>query len=488
MAIRTISNTGGNWNLTSTWVEGVVPTSSDDVVCTATSGNVTVTSGAACASIDFTNYVGTITMSNVLTIGGNITLSTGMTINGISQMSILSTATSTVTTNGKAFKSFAISSICNVTLADDVIVLNNFNLGNSTVNGFSITVGGNFTKNNTGINLGTTTYTMNGTGNLTCSSTGALTGIFSINTTGTTTVTGTLRYQSGTFTHSAGTVNTASSSIICQASTNWNCSGITWNNFAVQGGTQTLISDLNVGGNFSSSNPVVYNGADLIISGGMNIFQRIDGTSTLRYKGTGTWSQQGPVNMNMIIDTTGTLTLNGTVAAANLTYSAGTVVTAGSTLINGGNLSSYNYSTSGITFNNVLFSLGTINLNQTFNASGLLTVGSSNTTSFDGNYGFNVGTFRCLVPGRLTTLKTGNTYNCDNLQLIGTNAARVFLRSSVANNYTYFNLTPGGTCDVKWCNPTDIDSSGGRLITDVKGTLTRTINWYQTNPDYFAFF
>lgn len=31
-------------------------------------------------------------------------------------------------------------------------------------------------------------------------------------------------------------------------------------------------------------------------------------------------------------------------------------------------------------------------------------------------------------------------------------------------------------------------SSGGRLITDVKGTLLRTVNWYKTNPDYFAYF
>lgn len=26
------------------------------------------------------------------------------------------------------------------------------------------------------------------------------------------------------------------------------------------------------------------------------------------------------------------------------------------------------------------------------------------------------------------------------------------------------------------------------LITDVKGTLLRTVNWYKTNPDYFAYF
>lgn len=69
MPTRTISNTGGNWNVLATWVEGAVPTSSDDVVATGTSGNLTINVSAACRSIDLTTYVGTLVQSAALAVG-----------------------------------------------------------------------------------------------------------------------------------------------------------------------------------------------------------------------------------------------------------------------------------------------------------------------------------------------------------------------------------------------------------------------------------
>lgn len=70
MATLTIANGGGNWNSTGTWVEGAVPSALDDVVATATSGNVTINVAAACRSIDLTNYTGTLTHNAfTLTIG-----------------------------------------------------------------------------------------------------------------------------------------------------------------------------------------------------------------------------------------------------------------------------------------------------------------------------------------------------------------------------------------------------------------------------------
>jgi hypothetical protein len=70
MATRTIANGGGNWNATGTWVEAAVPTASDDVVATATSGQLTINAAAACRSIDLTNYVNTVTHNAfTLTIG-----------------------------------------------------------------------------------------------------------------------------------------------------------------------------------------------------------------------------------------------------------------------------------------------------------------------------------------------------------------------------------------------------------------------------------
>lgn len=74
MAI-TASASGGTreWNDIATWVGGVVPGASDDVLLTAASGNVSVISGPrSCKSLDCTGYTGTFTFST-----GNPTLSVG---------------------------------------------------------------------------------------------------------------------------------------------------------------------------------------------------------------------------------------------------------------------------------------------------------------------------------------------------------------------------------------------------------------------------
>ena len=70
MATRTISNAGGNYNATGTWVEGVVPTSADDVVSTATSGQLTVNVTSAALSINLSNYNNTVTVNAAWTISG----------------------------------------------------------------------------------------------------------------------------------------------------------------------------------------------------------------------------------------------------------------------------------------------------------------------------------------------------------------------------------------------------------------------------------
>jgi len=78
MATRTIANAGGNWNTAATWVEAAVPTAADEVVATATSGNLTVDTAAVCRSINLTNYVGTLTINNTNSLAiGDATLPTG---------------------------------------------------------------------------------------------------------------------------------------------------------------------------------------------------------------------------------------------------------------------------------------------------------------------------------------------------------------------------------------------------------------------------
>ena len=126
MATRTISNAGGAWNTTGAWVEAQVPTNADDVVATATSGNVSIPTGATmvCRSADFTSYVGTLTWASttaVLSIGGstagpgNVALKmvAGMTVTltGIGTLSFVSTSATqqTIDTAGKTVPNVTIN-------------------------------------------------------------------------------------------------------------------------------------------------------------------------------------------------------------------------------------------------------------------------------------------------------------------------------------------------------------------------------------------
>lgn len=78
MAVRTISNAGGNWTATTAWVEGVVPTAADDVVATATSGNLTINAAAACRSLNLAGYTGTLTHTAAVTLSiGDATAGAG---------------------------------------------------------------------------------------------------------------------------------------------------------------------------------------------------------------------------------------------------------------------------------------------------------------------------------------------------------------------------------------------------------------------------
>jgi hypothetical protein len=96
MATRTISNAGGNWNATGSWVEGAVPTAADDVVATATSGNLTLNVAANCRSINLTNYVG------VLTHNAGISLNIGTTTAGPGNVAMLWPSSGWTYTKGNA--------------------------------------------------------------------------------------------------------------------------------------------------------------------------------------------------------------------------------------------------------------------------------------------------------------------------------------------------------------------------------------------------
>jgi hypothetical protein len=105
MPTRTISDAGGNWNATGTWAEGAVPTSADDVVASATSGNLTINATATCKSLVLTGYkAGSAVTHNsgiTLTVVGNVTLTAGQYIAAADTANITITGSAaTLTTAG----------------------------------------------------------------------------------------------------------------------------------------------------------------------------------------------------------------------------------------------------------------------------------------------------------------------------------------------------------------------------------------------------
>lgn len=62
------SAAGGNWNATTAWVGGVVPTAADNVKLASTSGNITINAAAACRSLDCSGYTGTLTHNAATTL------------------------------------------------------------------------------------------------------------------------------------------------------------------------------------------------------------------------------------------------------------------------------------------------------------------------------------------------------------------------------------------------------------------------------------
>jgi hypothetical protein len=139
MATRTISAAGGDWNATATWVGGVVPISTDDIIGNATSGNLTINIAQANIRFcNFTGYTGTLTISgtNQFRIQGassasTTTLGSGMTIAGTGYFR---TGAQTLISNGVLIPNFEPAFSNTTTILSDDVNCTNYvmPLGNAT--------------------------------------------------------------------------------------------------------------------------------------------------------------------------------------------------------------------------------------------------------------------------------------------------------------------------------------------------------------------
>lgn len=258
MATRTIANGGGNWSANGTWVEGAAPTASDDVVATATSGNVTVnTTTCVAKSVDLTGYVGllTFTASQILTVSGNVKFVAGMTLAGGGTLRL--DTGGTLTSAGLTFPgSVTFNSASTWTLADDWTVTGNVIHATATpqvLNGQTLRINGSWTVNQQA--TGTTTIRLGGTGTWSGSNQTGVTNPIVINTSGTITISGSVTLgAAGSLTYTAGTMVVTGSSLLLNGSCTLDTSGMTWNN---------------VRAILSGSTPIITLASNLIMSGAL---------------------------------------------------------------------------------------------------------------------------------------------------------------------------------------------------------------------------
>ncbi len=288
MATRTISNAGGNWNTVGCWVEGAIPLSSDDVVATGTSGNVTFNSNVVCLTIDLTGYIGSITRqingARTITVSGNtVVFSSGMTwIDPFGDPLIILTSTGSVsiTSNGCIGPPLQFNGTGTYTLQDTYSTTGEIRLTKGTFNTNAKTLNC-FLFDTTGSNATTLTIT-NSTINVDIFGTDIL-----------------------------ATLNVTGSTIVLKNlynSSNYIDSDKTFNNVTILGGTGTELdipSGLILTGNLTISGPKL-----LVIGFGTTI--SIGGTITLNTSSSSviTFESDTPGSQWNISKTSGTQTFN----------------------------------------------------------------------------------------------------------------------------------------------------------------------------------
>lgn len=157
-------NSTTNWSTTSGGASGAsFPTSVDDIIIDINSANapLNINVVSACKSFSASNYTGTITMSNNLSVNGttntgNITLSSGMTITGNGTIIKIPTGTNgVITSNGAIFDcnfNFQAAGATTTVITGAMQVNKNltFSLNSTlvnTINSGTISVGGDIIHN-----------------------------------------------------------------------------------------------------------------------------------------------------------------------------------------------------------------------------------------------------------------------------------------------------------------------------------------------------
>jgi hypothetical protein len=440
------------------------------------SANVT-TSGNLTVSGSTVTLGGTCAITGALSrTSGSLTLSSGTTTvtGGVSGMfthnsgTVILSDTQTVNT-GSSFNNLTLGGAegKTLTLSADCTVTGTFTCSYDwTSNGNNLYWQGNITGASGKEIGGTTNITINGGANQTWTGNGGqVRNNLTINKSGNTlSLVGTIVYTDGIFTYTAGTVDalTGASTLQVNFEAAHNCTlstdGIDFYNLTFKGsGTTTLSNDLSVDGTLTCTTWGIIDGANINASGSfVSSADQVTGSTTgkIVLDGTGTWSGGGRVRMDLDIDTSGTISLSGTIRTRDrvLRYVSGTVNAGTSTLDTATNTS---LDLDGIVLNNV--SVGSTTLLSDLRLSGLLTSSNGNVTgSAYTIYSSGGMTPSGYLVGDTTVELTGGTWSGNvavglkvNLNGNVTISGTVILQSSVYGNavlkYISGNITTTGS-------------------------------------------
>ena len=486
-----------NWSTPGNWSTGIIPTSAVAAVFDATSPSCTVDIAGVCASLNFTGYTNTITMTNGITSSGSVTLVLAMTILGTGNLAI--NGTSTITSNGKSWpNSLTLSGGITHTIADTLTIVGNLSTtgaGNVAIsNGVNnLYVGGNLTIGaGTGISGVTGALIMNGTGTFSAPGSNSISINFTIATAGTVTLSGNFILSNRTFTYTSGSVITTGSSLLCRgASTILNCSGMNgtggaskFNNISFDTTTTSvLLSDIYCSNTLTLGNTTllpVINGVGFNVNAGGNVTVGITtgtvtGTATIVMTGTSaTLSTSaittGYIGVNLKFNTTGTITINST-----LPYRTGTITNISSGTVTAPTLldiqASAGLSAAGITWNNITLASG-ITLTQGSNNALSGTLTTAGTTTINGAYTLSgskwiLGT--TTLAGSSTVVFTGNAFASDTISgtdlTVNSTGTLSFLGTLIWSVPTFTNTA--GT----------ITNTGGKLLITSNKTFNGATTW-----------
>jgi hypothetical protein len=352
MAVYYFRNTGNvNWGTASNWsltdgggATGAVPTASDDALLTSNSGNCTVnTSARSCLTLTTTGYTGTLTLDVNLQVFGNIVIGATTSISALGAGYLVVAATSSITSNAVVVPNFrlGLTTLFTATLIDALNANNVIVAGNNgvsfTLNGADLNVVGNssITVGTSFITtlLGSSNVNVTGTTTISNNASSVIRSNININSSQTVTILGTLNYNTGTFTYTAGLVLAKGSTLAINSTTTFNSGIIEWENVTISGNIViTILGNFNLCGTLQFGNTTQINQINtgtINAYGNINITQTaggvISGSATLNVLGDGiTFSSSGgTLRLNTNINSKGAVTIQAPTFRFN--YDTGTL-------------------------------------------------------------------------------------------------------------------------------------------------------------------